>query len=655
MGARTPVDDAEALPALALSRPAEALRRAEAALAGAPEPLVASYAHQAAGIVLRDRGDTTGALRHLRCALEAAGRCAEPGRDPDVRATLGATLALAGRTAQGLTHLALASDAATGLLQARVLMRRAFVLGRLGRHDEALDDLRRAVGVFREHGDELWEARALTTRARTHLERGALGRAAEDTTRAETLFRSTGQELEAATALHNRGTLAYLSGDLPGALALLDEASRAFPGGEAFSADLAHDRCDVLLAAGLADDALRVADQALADGTPSAVVRAHLQLAAATAAFAVGDLEGALVRGRAARTSFTRQQREWWRLAADVLLLQVRDARGERGRRIAQEAAAVTRRLVALGAPEAPVALLLAARLADDPGEAAAHLSAAARYRRHPSALVATTGWLALALAREAAGEPRGVLSACGRGLDALDEHRTSLGSSELQALSTRHGRELATLALREAAASGSARRLLGWSERWRATALAQPPVRPPGDAADELGRLRLAVRQLDELRHDSAEGADVQREQRALEREVRDRRHRMAGRGEATARFDLPRLLADLAEHDGTTFVELVDVDGTLRAQVAHAGGCAASWSAPPTRPPVPSPRPASCCARPAAGGPPTSPGSARGWSARCSARLRGRSATDPWSSRLRGVCTRPPGACCPRSPSGR
>ena len=45
----------------------------------------------------------------------------------------------------------------------------------------------------------------------------------------------------------------------------------------------------------------------------------------------------------------------------------------------------------------------------------------------------------------------RGVLVACRRGLDALDEHRRDLGSSELRALATRHGDELARLALRHA------------------------------------------------------------------------------------------------------------------------------------------------------------------------------------------------------------
>ena len=204
---------------------------------------------------------------------------------------------MAGRTREGLRHLDAAAEESEGLLLARVLMRRAFVLGRLGRHDETLDDLRRAVAVFRDEGDGLWEARALTTRARTHLERGALTRAAQDFARAEPLFTAAGQELEADVALHNRGAIAYLVGDLPGALSLFAEAGRRLPGADGFSADLAHDRCELLLAVGLADDALEVADQALAQGTASAVVRAHLQLAAATAAFTLGDLDGALARG----------------------------------------------------------------------------------------------------------------------------------------------------------------------------------------------------------------------------------------------------------------------------------------------------------------------------------------------------------------------
>ncbi len=58
---------------LALSQPHEALARARAVLAARPDPYQASVAHQAAGIVLRDVGDTQAGVRELRP------RCGWPG------------------------------------------------------------------------------------------------------------------------------------------------------------------------------------------------------------------------------------------------------------------------------------------------------------------------------------------------------------------------------------------------------------------------------------------------------------------------------------------------------------------------------------------------------------------------------------------------
>ena len=49
--------DVDDLLLLALSRPREALAKAQAVLAGRPGPYDASVAHQAASIVLRDFGD----------------------------------------------------------------------------------------------------------------------------------------------------------------------------------------------------------------------------------------------------------------------------------------------------------------------------------------------------------------------------------------------------------------------------------------------------------------------------------------------------------------------------------------------------------------------------------------------------------------------
>src|SRR5262249_16693328 len=77
-----------------------------------------------------------------------------------------------------------------------------------------------------------------------------------------------------------------------------------------------------------------------------------------------------------------------------------------------------------------------------------------------------------------------------------LDEHRWSLGASELRAQATAHGAELAALAQRHAARTRQPRRLLTWSERWRATALAVPAARPPtGEGVDAgLGPVRQAA-----------------------------------------------------------------------------------------------------------------------------------------------------------------
>ena len=84
---------------------------------------------------------------------------------------------------------------------------------------------------------------------------------------------------------------------------------------------------------------------------------------------------------------------------------------------------------------------------------------------------------------------------ACRRGLDVIDEYRSMLGSSELRAQTTAHGAELASLGQRHALGLGRPRLMLAWSERWRAVALAVPPVRPPAD--DELQAELAAMRDI--------------------------------------------------------------------------------------------------------------------------------------------------------------
>jgi tetratricopeptide (TPR) repeat protein len=551
----------EDLPQLALSRPDVALERAREVLSSTADHVALSLAHQAAGIVHREDGAMPEAVSELRAGLRAAKASGSPERVADVQATLGATLVMDGRTRPGIAQLDAAAQAASGLLLGTVLMRRAFIFSQLGRHSEALSDMRRALKGIRRAGDSVWEARALTSRGLIHLARGALSRAEHDILRAEALFQAAGQELEAVDNLEHRGLIAFCRGDLPRTLSLYDEAARRYAPISSPPPELVIDRCAALLAAGLANDALEVVEQALTQSAIQPRSRAELLLAAANAALSAKDPAKALETGREARRLFRRQGREWWAARADLAIVRARRDAGERGRSLLVASAALGQRMQELRADDAPHALLLAGRFAAEQGAESAHalLTAAARYQRNPSALVRAVGWLAQAVDREASGDSRGVFAACSRGLDALDEHRTTLGSSELRALATGHGEELANLALRSAVASGDARRLLTWSERWRGTALTQPPVRPPRDArlATQLGNIRSQSRELGEVRSRGADNA-------ALEQLIRSQRHRLSGVPERPHRLDVHHFVEEL---DGEVFVELLMVDAFLYA----------------------------------------------------------------------------------------
>ena len=192
-------------------------------------------------------------------------------------------------------------------------------------------------------------------------------------------------------------------------------------------------------------------------------------------------------------------------------------------------------------------------------------------------------------------------MRACRRGLVVIDEFRSVFGSSELRARSTAHGAELAALGLRHAARLGRPRLMIEWSERWRAVALAVPPVRPPADEAlqadlaalrdvsDRLakaassGRLAAATRQP----RPGAPGrpaGPLEQERQRLERAVRARSLRAGqantvgspagtsgpGPPPRSSPFAAVALLDALGDD---RLIELVDVDGQLHALVCGGG----------------------------------------------------------------------------------
>ncbi|MFF7170908.1 CHAT domain-containing protein [Streptomyces pseudovenezuelae] len=565
---------------MVFAAPNQALARAEEVLGSDPSPLHASVAHQVIGIWQRDWGDLRLALDHLRRARDLGARSESTDREADALAALGVALVHAGRTRQGLESLERGVAVSSGHTRAQVLFRRAYASWVLGHHRAALEDVRRAVPVLRQAGDVIWTARALTLRATVHLALGAVERADADFTAAEALWDTTGQEHDKADAVESRGLAAYRSGDIPAALRLLDEAQERYAKLGTPTFMLTVRRCEVLMAAGLAPEALAEADAAIKvlDGIGGQSTRkAELLLAAARAARHAGDAHTAIARADMAVRLFAGQRRTWWETHARLVLIEARVAAGRGSGRLVADAAAVADRLASFGAPAAPEASLLAGRIALGLGwqdDARRHLEVAARSRHSGPPLARMTGWAARALWARAAGSDRRVLEACRRGLDVLDDHRTTLGASELRARATAQGAELAGLAARASLRSGGPRRLLVWSERWRATVLSAPPTRPPADPAllSDLTAFREIAARAEGARMEGRPVPALEREQRRLEREIRSRS--LHERGDASGdgyRFDPGRLLERLG--DEVRLVELAVLDGRVQVLLCAQG----------------------------------------------------------------------------------
>ncbi len=536
-------------------------------------------AHQAAGIVLREIGDVDAGVLELRAALRLARRVGSAEREADVLGSLGAALVYAGRTADGLAAFSRAIRLSSGALTGRVLHRRGLVLWTLGRFEAALDDLRRAVSVLQRAGDPVWAARALNARGLVYLEVGSPSRADGDFAVAERLFAETRQDLEWGDAALNRGLTAFRVGDLPAALSYLDEAASRYRPLNVPTPGLSIDRCGVLLAAGLVSDALAEADTAIRDIEQTrgrSTKKAELLLMAANCALAAAQPRTALDWAQAAYHLFRAQHSAWWQARASLVLVRAQHAAGLASPQLLREANRAAVRLEALGSGEAAQAHLLAGRVALKLGrraDADHHLIAAARNRRRGPAMSRATGWLSEALRAQAAAEPRRMLAACRRGLEVLDEHRFSLGASELRAQATAHGAELAAVAQRHAARAHRPRLFLAWTERWRATALTVPAVRPSADAELNSGlvALREVTSRLEQARRHGAPISVFQREQLRLEGVVRARSLQAPGGAASGASV---AGIEELLDQLGTAqLVEIADVDGTLHVLVCGAG----------------------------------------------------------------------------------
>jgi tetratricopeptide (TPR) repeat protein len=549
-------------------------------LASDPSPIAASVARQAIGVVLREYGDIDAAVGELRTARRLARRAGSAAREADVLGTLGVALIFAGRSISGRNALDAAVQQASGHLRGRMLFRRGAALLILGRHREALEDLNAAIVAMRAADDQIWEARALQERAVSHLSSGLARRAVADLRRAEELFDTNGQELESGEVTMNRGLVALRLGDLPEALSCFDQAAERFQHLGTTEPDLSIHRCAALTAAGLFRDAMHEAEDAIDQlerihGRPTK--RAELLLTAARCALAASEPVAALGWASEARRLFDLQGRHWWRAHAELARVSSGVRAGPATATLLRDAQRCVRDLSELSSPDQALARLTAGRVALALGRTAManeHLAAAASERRHGPPLARAVAWLAEALRAEAVGDSKRIMYACRRGLAVIDGYRSMLGSSELRAQTTAHGAELASIGQRHALRLGRPRLILAWSERWRAVALAVPPVRPPADEEfqAELAAMRDISSRLSESTSLGLRNAALRQEQQRLERAVRARALRTLGvgrrdsSGESTPGFVVSTLLDELGED---RLLELVDIQGQLHVLV--------------------------------------------------------------------------------------
>jgi len=568
--------------------PLQAQRTAsEAITKSRPEkdPAARSTALRALGLARRTTGDLDAAVAALRSAVATAQRAGLPAPAAEGRMSLAFVLLDRGSTAAALRQADRAATTLRGRPAARLLAQRGLILQRVGRLEDALDAFRRALPVLRRGGDDLWEARLRNNRGILHAYAGRLPAATSDLRRAKELFTSLGQTLRAAGATGNLGFVAARAGDLPAALAAYDITEAAYVAAGLPAPELLLDRAELLLAAGLADEANASAAAAVILTTELGADTnlAEARLLQAKAALALGDHAQATEQAERAAAMFRRQRRRGWALVAGFVALRALAESGAAG----PHEVATGRRLADALAAAGWIDLALDVRLitaraalaSSRPRIAQTQLRAASAARRRGPVDVRVRAWHAEALLRAETGSRRTVNAALDAGLRALDRHRAGLGATELRVHAATHGQELIALGLRLAVDAADAARVLEWTERWRAWTLRLPPVRPPqdGELADLLIQLRRVSAELEARLLDQRPGGPgLRREQTRLEEAIRARARQVPGDRHSgppsplglhalAQRLRSRALLAFATVRDAVYVVALVDGRATL------------------------------------------------------------------------------------------
>lgn len=517
------------------------------------------------GLDALNRGRPLLGVRAFRAGLRIA--------PDDIRllTSLAAAEAALGNTEQGFLLLdradALAAPGTAGLL----LQQRGLLLMLVGRMDDALDHLDRAVGSLR--GDPTVLARTLLNRALLHQTAGRVGAALADLERCERLGRELGLDRLVAKAIHGRGSCQLLAGNIPAALRGFDQARVVYEShADGMLPVVAVERARALLAAGLHSDAATELDFALARFPRTRMDQEHAeaQLTRAQVALAADDLTTAKTWASRAETRFRRRGNETWAAVAAVTKVRAEFESGTRLGAVATRASALATRLTELGLDnDAEAADLVAARAHLARGradEARRHI----RPRSGPRSLLETrlTRRLALAELGAARNDSRAVFANARAGLTLLRDHRGRTGSLDLRTSTTSLGRALARIGLSAALANGSPATVFGWLERSRAQAFRFQQVRPPDDddTVEAVAELRQLAHQVRTAELAGTPDADARRRCAQLERAIRARGWQAEGTGAHLAHATFGEVRTALGE---TTMISYATTGDRLWALV--------------------------------------------------------------------------------------
>jgi CHAT domain-containing protein/tetratricopeptide (TPR) repeat protein len=539
----------------------------------------------AAGLAERELNALEDAERHLREAIELGRSIGDDHRVAQVSSALVPVLAVRGRSEEAL-ELADAIDGLHGPAElADLEMKRALVLVQVGRLAESLDAYTRALAIIQTGDDRVMEARVRSNRAVVLTYQGDTQRALVDLEIAERLATEHGQYFLAGGAAHNLGFTAGRRGDIVTALASFERADGLYaevghPG--RCTGVLAADRCEVMMIAGLHDEArtnAELAVRSLAD-VDDVNDLAEAQLLLARACLAQGDHDAAHAGALDALGRFRAAGRTGWATMAEYLAVRAaRETRTLQDPDVIDRAGDLASRLDALGwtteAVDVHVSTAEMALATGDNETARDHLRAAARARDRGSPDRRANAWLATAMLRRADGNRAAARRAIGAGLKLLAEHQATLGATDLRVGSTVHSRRLLDLRLGLAIESGRPRDILVSAERVRANALAVPSARPDDDdaltgALTELRRLRA---ELDDARRSMVDDVDLTSAVRRQETKVRDLARTRRGSMARTESLPVPRLQRRLGPH--RSLVEFVEHDGVISAIVVTQQRC--------------------------------------------------------------------------------